>query len=121
MKASERARERWTRPAQPALTPADVQGTCRWCGARVLWLRNTTTGKVAPIDAAPVPGGNVSVDLADCRYQVHGPLEQLQLDPTADAPDARPTLHLNHYATCSNLTRRRLAREGRRRPPGDAS
>jgi hypothetical protein len=66
---------------------------CRSCQAPVLWLENTTTGKRAPIDAAPTPDGNIVVVDGE-RYQVIGGEER------QDAIAQGVALHLNHFVTC---------------------
>lgn len=49
--------------------------TCSECGAKVLWLENNNTHRLAPIDAEPVEyGGNIEVLPDDngeiCFYRV---------------------------------------------------
>jgi hypothetical protein len=68
--------------------------TCRSCQAQVVWLRNTTTGKSAPIDQALVPDGNIVVDLEAGTYRV------LTGDAREDAVDRGDPLHFNHFITC---------------------
>jgi len=62
-------------------------GQCKSCGAPVHWLMNTTSGKYAPIDVAPVLGGNVAIDLYAGIYTV------LKRNPDRLA-------HTGHFATC---------------------
>lgn len=96
-----------------------VATICSWegCSAAILWLayageNKAKVGRLAPIDAEPAPGGNVEVDRPAGTYRVIGdPAQRSLLDPTLADPDARPTLHLNHWTTCSSPTARRLARE----------
>lgn len=64
---------------------------CRSCGQPVYFLRSLRsrrTGKTAPIDAKPAPGGNIRVDLEAGAYDL--------------VPKAERTgpLRINHFATC---------------------
>lgn len=66
---------------------------CRSCGADIVWAV-TAAGKRMPVDAEPVPEGNVAlVDLAsgEIHATVLGEGEAL----LAEEP-----LHLSHFATC---------------------
>lgn len=64
---------------------------CRTCGAAVVWLRHTHTGKPAPIDAVPNPAGNVVIHLDRGVYE----------NVPADEREAlRDWLHTNHFQTC---------------------
>lgn len=82
-----------------------------------MWLEHSTTHKLAPIDVDPQPGGNVLVHRTAAgkvagTYSVLGGEERGLFDATeAVDRDARPTLHLNHWATCQSPTARRLAKE----------
>ncbi len=69
-------------------------GQCKSCGAPVHWLMNTTSGKYAPIDAAPVLGGNVAIDLYAGIYSI------LKRQPDRLA-------HTSHFATCSQARKYR--------------
>ncbi len=68
-------------------TMGEAAGQCRSCGAPVHWLMNAGSGKYAPIDAVPVLGGNVAIDLYAGIYSV------LQRKPDRLA-------HTSHFATC---------------------
>lgn len=114
---------------------ADVS-TCKagGCDAAILLLRHERTGNVAAIDLRPVPGGNIAVNRQAGTYAVLHPLkhpsaapdpdaEQLTLADELEAPALEqavpddedvPTLHLNHYVTCQNVTAIRLARQRER-------
>lgn len=68
---------------------------CRSCGAEIVWAI-TTSGKRMPIDAAPVPNGNVTLR-----------------DDGGDAPTAlvgKGGTHVSHYATCSEAKQWRKPR-----------
>jgi hypothetical protein len=83
-------------------------GPCRYCREDVLWLTNVTTGKVAPINHLPVPGGNVAVDRnADGTlvgtYTVLAGADRDAADSTTEDLDAQPTLRLMHRLTCEYL------------------
>ena len=64
---------------------------CRSCQAEIFWCKNDTTGKTAPIDAAPDPGGPVTI-LDDGRYHV---LTKAELEAGVSA-----TRYSNHFQTC---------------------
>lgn len=96
-------------------------GKCRWCHAKVWFLRHPNTGKVAPIDEYPAPRGNIAINVRAGTYSVVTETAALfELDPSRVDDDANPTLHLNHWVTCTNATARRLADErlGRSAPIG---
>lgn len=59
------------------------------CGTAIFFLTNARTGKVAPIDVAVVPNGNIDVDEEAETYSVVQP-----------APDV--ARHVNHWWTCKN-------------------
>lgn len=61
--------------------------SCRSCGAAVLWV-TTTAGRLMPVDAEPVEGGNVEV-LGNGTAVVHGQPEL--------APGDR---YVAHFVTC---------------------
>ncbi len=79
-------------------------------------MTSLTTGLRVALDPWPQPGGDVIVYLTEglCRWDANSAL----LDPTRHDENAQPTLYVRHSATCSNITRRRLAaeREGRIAP-----
>jgi hypothetical protein len=77
----------------------------------VLWLRSTSTGKLAPIDAFPSPDGNVVVHADLGTYDVVKPEPEGLFAGDGAAAAIRPRLHLNHWVTCTNATARRLAKE----------
>ncbi len=76
---------------------------CRTCRALILWCR-TTTGSNMPVDARPVPGGNVVID------------------PTYDPPQARVVkpvqppagAYVSHFTTCPDAQLHRKAKHSRR-------
>lgn len=74
-------------PAHEA--PADL-ADCRSCGAPVIWTV-TERGKRMPVDAEPVPGGNVRLEQSTAGAP-----------PTAVYTKASPLVveHTSHFATC---------------------
>lgn len=72
---------------------------CRTCGARILWLHNNITRRVAPIDAEPADNGNIEL-LEDGTYRVLGQTLFDQRDPDTE-------YHLNHFATCEKPPERK--------------
>jgi hypothetical protein len=75
---------------------------CSWCGADIMWMRHVRTGKSAPIDWSPVPGGNILIHAVDDTYEVLAGSERAAGDPTVEDENATPTLRLNHWMTCSS-------------------
>lgn len=63
---------------------------CRSCGQPVVWAAHHETGRLAPIDPAPNPAGNV-VLLPKGRYRVLSAGEQ----PVGDR-------FTSHFATCAH-------------------
>lgn len=63
---------------------------CRSCGALVLIRANVSTGKPAPINAEPAPGGNIAID--ETHYWIVPVAERAGLD--------RTDLRFSHFATC---------------------
>jgi len=89
-------------------------GRCRWCHDPILWLPNLASGRLAPINASPEPGGNVLLIGPPGNrlgYRVLGGDERDAADPTHADLDAQPLLHVNHWATCPSV------RAARRPPP----
>jgi hypothetical protein len=87
---------------------------CRSCKAEIYWLKNTGTGKMAPIDAGPAgpADGNIVVDLERGVYEVQ------------PVPENRVALagvgqlfHRNHFRTCPDQAAwRERSRTGARVP-----
>jgi hypothetical protein len=80
--------------------------SCRSCNAPVLWVA-TATGKQMPIDAIPVPDGNIILDTDRIAHVL----------PDAAQPPPDVLRYVSHFATCPNATQHRR-REGR--PAGSA-
>ncbi len=77
----------------PQTATVQVQ-RCRSCNAEILWLKHAKSGKLAPIDAKPVPtGGNIRVDLAQGTYSI--------------VPKAERTgpLRTSHFSTCPHMAK----------------
>lgn len=68
-----------------------------------MWQRHEGTGKVAPIDWSPVPGGNILIH--GDTYEVLVGSEREALDPTVLDENAVPTLRVNHWSTCTRAPR----------------
>lgn len=81
---------------------ADVVRRCRTCRAEVVWC-HTAGGKSMPIDAQPVPDGNVLVDDgARGLVATVVPAGQVTFD---DRP-----LYVSHFATCPDADTHRRPR-----------
>lgn len=72
-----------------------------------MWLTHVGTGRRAPIDWWPVPGGNVLIHGE--TYEVLVGDERTAMDPTAEDPEAQPTLRVNHHMTCTSTRGRQPA------------
>lgn len=69
------------------------------CGAEVIWLRHVHTGRYAPIDAHPVPNGDVVVIEDDGTYAV------LSRPAREKARKLLSDLYLQHHKTCPDRER----------------
>lgn len=76
---------------------------CRSCMAPVRWREHHRTHRIAPIDAEPVPGGDL-VLLTGGRYAV-GPTVVPADEIEARDADGAPLRFVSHYATCPEATR----------------
>lgn len=65
---------------------------CRSCGARIYWVV-TEGGAAMPVDADPVPGGNVVIRRHGIRYVGH----VLRRD---ESPPPGVERRMPHHATC---------------------
>jgi len=68
---------------------------CRSCNAKIMMLK-TATGKFMPVDAVPVPHGNLEVHNGECR--VIRKTEVYEGDR-----------YISHFATCVNAKQHRKA------------
>lgn len=75
---------------------------CRSCNAEIYWLENAETGRLAPIDAEPVSGG----DLAFVGNKYHVVKGELYDDML---PGGR---FVSHFATCAEAKKWREAKKG---------
>lgn len=66
---------------------------CRSCGAWILWTR-TAMGKDMPIDAVPVPDGNIILTPAGIAIYDKKP-DQVGLPGIDDSPR-----YVSHFVTC---------------------
>lgn len=88
-------------PAAKGQAPRTSIAHCRSCGAEIIWARSVN-GVPMPLDAKPVPDGNVILEDGTARV-IGGPLEV--------PPGTK--LYSAHHATCPDAERWR----GRKRPP----
>lgn len=65
---------------------------CRSCKAAIYWLKHADSGKAAPVDAVPAPGGNILINTPAGTYRVI---------TAKDRATFAGQLHLNHFATCA--------------------
>ncbi len=66
-----------------------MSAKCSSCGASIIWA-TSTKGKPMPVDAEPVPNGNLVIE-----RQVGNRVRAF--DPLLDAPNDR---FVSHFATC---------------------
>lgn len=87
------------------------RSSCRYCGTAIYWLTcikvDGSRGSVAPIDVERAFNGNITIDLPAATYRVVPHAEAVAHREASDA-GTPPTLHLNHFVTCTNLTYRKL-------------
>ena len=77
--------------------------TCKSCGAEIMWAK-TQAGRLAPVDAAESPDGNVFVAVCE-----GGPTAFF---PPAGTTIADATRHKSHFATCPNANAHRKPKGG---------
>lgn len=68
---------------------------CKSCRAEIIWTKDVNTGRNVPVDADPVPNGNILVDGYESYVIARSELDQHESEPR----------HLNHFATCPNADR----------------
>ena len=74
------------------------EGTCRSCGAKILWVRTAATNALMPLDAEPCADGNIV--LRDEKAHV------LKGDLFAGAEGGGPR-YKSHFACCPNARKHR--------------
>lgn len=65
---------------------------CKSCGAAILWRRNPKTGRMAPIDAAASPRGNIGIG-PETYELCNAKLSRVECGEHNGH-------HTNHFATC---------------------
>lgn len=72
---------------------------CRSCGAPIRWA-HTEAGKVIPLDADPVPDGNVTFTGASSTNDrgVTRPVVRVEAQPSLLPPDG--DTYVSHFVTC---------------------
>ena len=76
------------------MTPAP--GSCRSCGAPVLWATVELSGKQMPVDADPAPEGNVLIQREPGRVWAR----VLTGHDLHQARHEDEPLHRSHFSTC---------------------
>jgi hypothetical protein len=77
--------------------------TCSSCSARIVWA-DTASGARMPVDAEPVPDGNLVL-----TYPTPGRALALIVDPAQTTIDDPPR-YVSHFATCPNADQHRTTR-----------
>jgi hypothetical protein len=67
---------------------------CRRCVTEIIWLNHATTGKPAPIEAAPHHDGNLVISREKGLYR------QATAEEKETAKVEGKNLYINHFATC---------------------
>lgn len=81
-----------------------MSGSCSSCGAPIRWAR-TVNGKAMPLDADPVPSGNVRLGWIGGKQ-----VAILLTDPAERAAaQIEGPVYLPHFATCPNANEHRKA------------
>ena len=85
------------------------RGTCRSCGAPVLWVK-TEARKAIPLDPEPVEGGNIIVSVGPGRQETAHTerAEETAARRACPIPEGR-TAFLSHFATCPDHKKWRKA------------
>lgn len=78
------------------MNPEPYDCTAPGCPGRILFPANARTRRPGPVDAEPVPDGNLELDWAAGTYQV------LTGATLAVAREQGRPLHVSHYATCTD-------------------
>lgn len=83
-----------------------IRARCSTCGAEIVWCR-TERGKAMPVDADPVPDGNIEIDLLDS-----GPRARvLPAEPLLVCIEVRhEPRYVSHFVTCPQAAQHRRAR-----------
>lgn len=63
--------------------------SCEKCGVEIAFLRHDKTGRLAPIEVAPIESGKFEVDWVDHTYRTFYGLKQKHVP-----------YYTNHYASC---------------------
>lgn len=79
---------------------------CRSCGAQVIWCE-TAGGRAMPVDAVPVPGGNIAIGT---RPLQRGPGRPLVSTVAKELAFGRRDLRKSHFATCAQASKWRRKR-----------
>lgn len=80
---------------RPKIDGSDPHGTCRTCGADLIWARSKTD-KPIPLDAAPVADGNLELKNGRAIY----------VRPGSPNLFGVPR-YVSHFATCPDATHHR--------------
>jgi hypothetical protein len=78
---------------------------CQACARPVLWLPNSKTGRVAPVDVDPIDGGNVElctreVDGMGAGERAYRVLTKRELGQGPSMFEPTPDRYTLHFATC---------------------
>lgn len=77
-----------------------MMALCRSCEAPIIWTR-TTRGELMPIDADPVPDGNVVLTGRQVESRTGGYVPESKVEAaTITLFDDGATRYLSHFATC---------------------
>ena len=94
----------------------EIGRRCRSCNAAIFYALSVTNQRPMPIDAVPVPGGNVLVRQGKKSTQLYAKVAG-KSDGNGDGQEERYT---SHFATCPQASEWRKAASGLRQRPADA-
>lgn len=75
--------------------------SCRSCGAEVRWA-HTANGRAMPLDAEPVPDGNVVYTGRDVRNDRGVARPEVRVEAQPPMFDDGQPRYVSHFATCPN-------------------
>lgn len=80
--------------------------TCRSCEAP-LWMLKTDKGKTMPVDPAPNPSGNLTIEYA-AQMKPGDPMIPIRVHTAPD--DWTGPRYVSHFVTCPNAAKHRRKR-----------
>jgi hypothetical protein len=96
------------------------KGTCRGCGAEMLWVEMIGTGKRNPLNPKPDPErGDILVVAGSGSRRLGLSVAKLTKEAREEAKESGAQLYLSHFATCPD--RGKFKRGKKREEKAEAS